>query len=53
MIIRTLPSNEEGPHNTVNYLKMHDIKMHKSNYAYRLDGNQLGEQGIQLDMHIT
>ncbi len=29
---------------TVNYLKMHDIEMHKSNYAYGLDGNQLGEQ---------
>ncbi len=29
---------------TVNYLKMHDIKMHKSNSAYELDGNQLREQ---------
>ncbi|PBK64783.1 hypothetical protein ARMSODRAFT_978751 [Armillaria solidipes] len=28
----------------INYLKMHDIKMHKSNSAYELDGNQLGEQ---------
>ncbi len=38
---------------TVDYLKMHDIKMHKSNFACGLGWNQVGEQVNRPEMHIA